>query len=137
MNLRRGFFRAWMVLSICWMGAIAYQEFFLLCASYSPAAVKERQDKERAEYLECIKTKSDKECSKVIFHFPAPGPQRDEWVVLWEKFFGPSGCFPRGEYRADWSARWVALSQMLSVPASTLIVGLVLIWIGSGFRSKP
>lgn len=119
MNLRRGLLRAWLVLSICWMGAIAYQDSVFLCASYS---VKEHRLPSTGDPMPAPGT--------VLTPLPA-GPKG------WERFSGPSGCFPRGEYRADWAARWVALSPMLSVPASALIVGLLLIWIGSGFRSKP
>jgi hypothetical protein len=135
---RRGLFRLWLVLSICWVGAAGYQDLRMLCASYSPKAAKEREEKQRAEFLECLKTTSESACKPHGFDLgPAPGfpgfDQQNEWNAT-EQLFGPDGCLPRGEYRPDWSARWEVLPRVLGPPALTLIVGLVLIWVGRGFR---
>lgn len=108
MNWRRGFFRAWLVLSLCWIAGWGYYFQSSLCAVYSQAARAESA-KELADGLK----------PGVMFTLH---PRLDPV------------CFPTGDTRPDWYIRLEALKKIAVPPLGLLIVGAAIGWILGGFR---
>lgn len=128
-NLKRGSFRLWLVLSVCWVAGTAYQSRDALTATYSPserAKAEETWAREQAEHEECIRTKGKESCP-VAFDTgysdtdALPSDPRDRSV---------------GDERPDWDQIFAALPHVLAPPIAALAVGLVIGWIAAGFRRR-
>ena len=132
-NIWRGLFRLWLVLSICWVGWNAYANFDELCWTYSFAA-RQAVEKARSEEInECQRRGGSREgCATEPPEFISVEPvvfPRPPWYA---RLVGE--CIPTGDRRLEWEVRLSALRVMLVPPLAGLLIGLVVLWIGRGFR---
>ncbi len=123
MNFRRGLFRFWLVLSLGWIGLIAYfgQEAF--CNTHRPFTKEEiaRIGPSAAERDVC-RILGDKQCLPAFI--PAMDSRRD------------CSVFPTDGYAHDWDTLSGFAEKALVPPMVAFLLGLVLLWVIGGFRRQ-
>jgi hypothetical protein len=112
MNWARGLFRLWLVLSLLWIGAVAWIERDGLCWA-SPG---ERRVEARTAVGPLVLARIDE-------------------TLLEGTFNSLIDCLPsRGRASIWWHGRESMLLVLLGPPAGAFVVGCALLWVGRGFR---
>ena len=113
MNWRRGFFRAWAVVSICWIGTIGGCDVY----NWYNAPWRNLPDANKAD-PRCHMASPPSWCSFDPDAFLAGKPQPN----VKEADLSPS------------SSLWMTLLRSIIPPAVLLLFGVALYWVGRGFR---
>lgn len=112
MRWTRGLFRLWLVLSLLWIGAVAWAERDTLCWTSS----------------------NDRRVEAVVTDGPLVLARLDE-TLFEESYRSLIDCLPpRGHVVDWWRSREPALLVALGPPLGAFVLGCVLLWVGRGFR---
>ena len=124
MNFRRGLFRLWLVLSLAWIGLIAYTERGVFCDTYKPYTAEEKKKMSEVTPAdrEACRARGENPCSPSFIPF---------LDIRHDCSLAPSDGYLRA-----WSGIQSTAEQALWPPAIAFLVGWLLIWIGDGFRRR-
>lgn len=119
MNWRKGLFRLWLVLSLCWFVGTALFTYDDLCAIYSLAEAERlsRWIENGGWFHEVLGEPG-------IYVSPALPPSL------------PPACFPAGDLRVAWLTRLEAFKIIGGPPLALLTIGMAVAWIAWGFRRR-
>jgi hypothetical protein len=154
MNLRRGLFRVWVVLSALFIAYMAFMSFDEIKSEFSkaadlksdnhwwnqlPVACEEARGQLNDDYTRDSSPNPSCWYKKARYHILYPEDANLSDDELREKFFGKPGQY-RYHLIPDRPHPWTTLLQTATIalgfPLIIFIVGSALLWAGEGFRRR-
>jgi hypothetical protein len=126
MNWRRGLFRAWLVSSICWVGAIGGNGVYEWYQWHRDIPLANRNDPR------CHSTSRPSWCTFDPDAYLANKPQPNAAPNPFDKFDPPIVDL----FSPKPPSLWMTILLAVIPPASLLLFGSALLWIGRGFRES-